>query len=151
MFCNSLQLGGFLVLDCKTCPPIKLAFKTIHMKTNRTRIILLAALLVVSLSFSQTKSKEETMKTYLIERNIPDAGKLTEEQLQGISKKSNAVVTEMAPKIEWVHSYVTDDKVYCVYKAENKALLREHAEKGGFPANRISELSTKINPDTAKE
>jgi len=120
------------------------------MKAIRTRTILVAALLIVSLSYSQTNSKEEKMKTYLIERNIPDAGELTQEQLQGISKKSNAVITAMGPKIEWVHSYVTDDKVYCIYKAENKGVLREHAEKGGFPANRISELATKINLDTGK-
>lgn len=94
---------------------------------------------------------EKTMKTYLIEREIPDAGKLTPEQLKGISQKSCSVLKEMGSGIEWLHSYVTDDKVYCVYKAENEALIREHAEKGGFPVNSIQELSSKISPATAKE
>ncbi len=124
------------------------------MKTIRTSIILTATLLIVSLSYAQTNSLSKnstSMKTYLIERAIPDAGKLTQEQLKGISKKSNSVIAEMAPKIEWIHSYVTDDKVYCVYRAESKALLRAHAEKGNFPANRISELATKIGPETGED
>lgn len=134
------------------------------MKTNKVKkYVLVLSLFISAWGFSQeqeviytkmTKTSEhetkKNMKTYLIERDIPDAGKLTQEQLQGISKKSNAVVAEMGPEIEWLHSYVTDNKVYCVYRAKNKGLLREHAEKGGFPANRISELSTKINPDTGK-
>ncbi|MEX0288724.1 MAG: DUF4242 domain-containing protein [Flavobacteriaceae bacterium] len=96
-------------------------------------------------------SKEKIMNTYLIEREIPEAGKLTPEQLKGISQKSNEVLFEMGPGIEWLHSYVTDNKVYCVYKAENETLLREHAEKGGFPINKVSILSTQINPETAKD
>ncbi|MEM7382161.1 MAG: DUF4242 domain-containing protein [Bacteroidota bacterium] len=95
--------------------------------------------------------KTETMKTYVIEREIPDAGKLSQEELKGISKSSNAVLSEMGPGIQWLHSYVTDNKVYCVYKAENEQLLREHAEKGGFPVNAISEMANKISPDTAKD
>ncbi|HMB64609.1 MAG TPA: DUF4242 domain-containing protein [Eudoraea sp.] len=91
---------------------------------------------------------ETVMKTYVIEREIPDAGKLTAEQLRGISQKSNTVVAEMGPGIQWVHSYVTENKVYCVYKAENEETIKKHAEKGGFPADRISELSTMIDPDT---
>lgn len=98
----------------------------------------------------QTNKKHNTMKTYVIEREIPDAGKLTQEQLQGISKKSNEVITGMGPGIEWIHSYVTDNKVYCVYKAKSEEAIREHAEKGGFPANRISELANTIDPGTAK-
>ena len=96
-------------------------------------------------------SKEKIMNTYLIEREIPEAGKLTVEQLKGISQKSNNVLAEMGTGIEWLHSYVTDNKVYCVYKAENEALLREHAEKGGFPINKVSALATKIDPETAKD
>ena len=91
------------------------------------------------------------MKTYLIERKIPDAGKLTKEQLKGISQKSNAVVAEIGPGIEWIHSYVTDDKVYCVYKAQNEDLIIKHAEEGSFPVNNISELATTISPNTAKD
>ena len=90
------------------------------------------------------------MKTYVIEREIPEAGKLNAEQLKGISQTSCSVLKEMgAANIEWQHSYVTEDKVYCVYKALNKELLKEHAKKGGFPANKISELSTIISPETA--
>lgn len=90
------------------------------------------------------------MKTFVIERIIPDAGALTAEQLKGISQTSCTVLKEMGPKIEWQHSYVTGDKVYCVYKAENKSLIEEHAKKGGFPANAINEVSTKISPATAE-
>ncbi|WP_236262790.1 DUF4242 domain-containing protein [Aggregatimonas sangjinii] len=98
-----------------------------------------------------TKNMESTaLKTYLIERDIPNAGQLSQEQLAGIAQKSNAVVAEMGKGLEWVHSYVTENKVYCVYKAENEEALKEHAEKGGFPANSITELATIINPATAK-
>ena len=91
------------------------------------------------------------MKTYVIEREIPNAGKLTQEELKGISQKSNEVLSAMGHGIEWQHSYVTDNKVYCIYKPKNERLLKEHAEKGGFPANNISELSTTIDPDTGRE
>ena len=89
------------------------------------------------------------MKTYLIERDIPGAGKLTPEQLKAISQKSCSVIKEMGPKIEWVQSYVTGDKIFCVYKAQNEELIREHAKKGGFPANKIMEIHTGISPATA--
>lgn len=121
------------------------------MKTVRSNIIVLVILLMVSYVNAQSKSNQQPMKTYVIEREIADAGKLTQEQLKGISQKSCTVIKEMGSGIEWLHSYVTDDKVYCVYKAENKELLKIHAEKGGFPANKISELSTEINPATAIE
>ena len=90
------------------------------------------------------------MKTYVIERSIPGAGDLTKEELKGISQTSCAVLKEMGPHIEWDQSYVTGDKVYCVYKAENKELIEEHAKKGGFPANSISEVTTVISPATAE-
>ena len=90
------------------------------------------------------------MKTYLIERDIPGAGKLTPEQLKSISQKSCSVLKEMGPQIEWIQSYVTGDKIFCVYKAENEELIREHAKKGGFPANKITEVSTGISPATAE-
>lgn len=96
----------------------------------------------------KTKNTTE-MKTYVIEREIPDAGKLTPDQLKAISQTSCGVLKEMGPKIEWLHSYVTGNKIYCVYKAENEELIREHAKKGGFPANKISEVASVISPATA--
>lgn len=90
------------------------------------------------------------MPKYVIEREIPGAGKLTPQDLQGISEKSCSVLSAMGPQIQWVHSYVTGDKVYCVYIAPNEQMVREHAERGGFPANRISEVSTTIDPTTAE-
>jgi len=98
---------------------------------------------------NSTTKKATEMKTYLIEREIPDAGKLTPEQLKGISQTSCAVLKEMGPKIEWLHSYVTGNKIFCIYKAESEDLIREHAKKGGFPANKITEVGTVISPATA--
>ena len=89
------------------------------------------------------------MKTYLIEREIPGAGKFSAEQLRAISQKSCSVLDEMGPKIQWIHSYVTGDKIYCIYKAENETLIKEHAKKGGFPANSILEVASMISPATA--
>jgi hypothetical protein len=90
------------------------------------------------------------MPKYLIEREIPNAGKLSAKELQGISQKSCGVLQEMGPRIQWVESFVTDDKVYCVYIAPNVEAVREHAQKGGFPANRISEIKSMIDPTTAE-
>ncbi len=90
------------------------------------------------------------MRKYVIERDIPGAGKLTAEQLNGISQKSCGVLRALGPQIQWVESYVTDDKIYCVYIAPNEALVREHAKQGGFPANRISEIRRMIDPTTAE-
>jgi len=90
------------------------------------------------------------MPKYVIEREIPGAGKLTREQLQGISQKSCGVLAKMGPQIQWLHSYVTDDKVYCVYIAPNEEAVREHARQGGFPANRVSEVKGIIDPTTAE-
>jgi hypothetical protein len=89
------------------------------------------------------------MPKYLIERELPGAGKLTASQLQGISQKSCSVLNTLGPQIQWIHSYVTGDKIYCVYRAPNEEMVREHAKQGGFPANRISEISTIIDPSTA--
>lgn len=94
-------------------------------------------------------SKTSNMKSYLIEREIPGAGKLTPEQLKSISQTSCGVLKEMGPKIQWIQSYVTGNKIYCVYKAENEELVKEHAKKGGFPANTIVEVGTVISPATA--
>lgn len=90
------------------------------------------------------------MPKYLIERNIPGAGKLTGEQLKAISQTSCGVLSNLGPQIQWVHSYVTEDKIYCVYIAPNVDLIREHAKQGGFPANVITEISTIIDPATAE-
>ena len=86
------------------------------------------------------------MPRYVIEREIPGAGELSAAELQGISQKSCGVLQEMGPQIQWDHSYVTDDKIYCVYIAANETLVREHAEKGGFPANCITEVKSVIDP-----
>jgi hypothetical protein len=90
------------------------------------------------------------MPKYVIEREIPDAGKLSAEQLQAISQKSCAVLQNMGPEIQWIQSYVTDDKIYCVYIAPNEEMVREHAKQGGFPANRVSEIRQVIDPTTAE-
>lgn len=90
------------------------------------------------------------MPKYVIERDIPGAGSLTADQLQAISQKSCAVLTELGPSVQWVESFVTADKIYCVYIAPNAALVSEHARRGGFPANRISEVTTIIDPTTSE-
>ncbi len=90
------------------------------------------------------------MPKYVIEREIPGAGKLTPQELQGISQTSCGVLQKLGPQIQWLHSYVTDDKVYCVYIAPNQEVIREHAAQGGFPANRISEVKSVIDPTTAE-
>jgi len=89
------------------------------------------------------------MPKYVIERDIPGAGNLSAEQLKGISQKSCGVLKELGPAVQWVESFVTGDRIYCVYIAENEELLREHARRGGFPANRISRVATMIDPTTA--
>jgi hypothetical protein len=90
------------------------------------------------------------MPKFLIEREIPGAGDLKPEELQAISQKSCGVLKEMGPQIQWVESYVTGDKVYCVYIAPDEAAVREHATRGGFPANRVSEIRRMIDPTTAE-
>jgi hypothetical protein len=90
------------------------------------------------------------MPKYVIEREIPGVGKLSATELRGVSQKSCAVLQELGPAIQWVESYVTDDKIYCVYVAPNEAMVREHAGKGGFPANRISAVRRVIDPTTAE-
>jgi hypothetical protein len=90
------------------------------------------------------------MPKYLIEREIPGAGKLSPDQLKAISQKSCGVLNSLGPQIQWIHSYVTGDKIYCVYRSPNEALVREHASQGGFPANKISEITSIIDPTTAE-
>jgi hypothetical protein len=96
------------------------------------------------------QERRTTMPKYVIEREIPGAGKLSAEELKGISQKSCGVLQEMGPQIQWQESFVTDDKVYCVYIAPNEEAVREHAQKGEFPANRISEVKSVIDPTTAE-
>lgn len=90
------------------------------------------------------------MPQYLIERNIPGAGNLTAAELKAISQKSCSVLHQLGPQIQWVHSYVTGDQIYCVYRAANEAMVREHARLGGFPANRVLEIKSVIDPSTAE-
>lgn len=90
------------------------------------------------------------MPKYVIEREIPGAGDLSAQDLQAISQKSCGILKEMGPQIQWVESYVTQDKIYCVYIAPDEETIRQHANKGGFPANRISEIKTQIDPTTAE-
>lgn len=90
------------------------------------------------------------MPKFVIEREIPGAGKLSPAELQAISQKSCGVLSKMGPKIQWIQSYVTDDKIYCVYIAPDEATVREHATQGGFPANRVSRISTVIDPTTSE-
>ena len=90
------------------------------------------------------------MPKYVIEREIPGAGKLSPQELKAISQKSCGVLSQMGPQVQWLQSYVTGDKVYCVYIAPNEELVREHARQGGFPANRVSEVTSIIDPTTAE-
>ena len=90
------------------------------------------------------------MPKYVVERDIPGAGGWSPEQLQKIAEKSRGVLRDLGPEIQWVTSYVTDDKLYCVYIAPSPALVREHAARGGFPCSRVSEVRTSIDPTTAE-
>jgi hypothetical protein len=90
------------------------------------------------------------MPKYVIEREIPGVGNLTEEQLKGISQTSCGVLSKLGTEIQWVNSFVTDDKIYCVYIAPNEEMVKEHARQGGFPANTISRVATMIDPTTAE-
>lgn len=90
------------------------------------------------------------MPKFVIEREIPGAGNLSSQELQAISQKSCGVLQEMGPQIQWIQSYVTDDKIYCVYMAPNEEAVREHARQGGFPANQVSRVRSVIDPTTAE-
>ena len=91
------------------------------------------------------------MPKFVIERELPGAGRLSTNELQAVAEKSNGVLRDLGPQIQWVESYVTDDKIYCVYIAPNADMIREHAKRGGFPANKISEVKTSIDPTTAEK
>jgi len=131
------------------------------MKTMTTfKMLLFILALSTTTAMAQTASNEKPenkktmetkdMKMYVIEREIPGAGKLNSAELKGISQTSCAVLKEMGPGIEWVQSYVTDNKIFCIYRAENEQALRDHAKKGGFPINSINLVSNTISPATAK-
>ena len=105
-------------------------------------LILSAALLVAAPAFAQQR--------FVIERDIPGASQMTPEQLRAAAQKSNAVLRDLGPDIQWVQSYVAGDKIYCVYNAPSEALIRSHAEKSGFPANKITPVSAVIDPTTAQ-
>jgi len=90
------------------------------------------------------------MPKFVIERDIPGAGKLTPAELKSISQKSYGVLASLGPAVQWVHSYVTGDRIYCIYQATDESLVRRHAELGGFPSNRISRVMTVIDPTTAE-
>ena len=91
------------------------------------------------------------MPKYVIEREIPGAGSMSPQELQAVSQKSCSVLQNLGPQIQWVQSYVTGDKIYCIYIAPSEDMIRTHAQQGGFPANRISEIKTVIDPTTAEE
>ena len=91
------------------------------------------------------------MPRYVIEREIPGAGNLSQHELQAISEKSCSVLDQLGPKIQWVESFVTENKIYCIYNAPNKELILEHAKLGGFPANRVEEIRNMISPVTAEK
>jgi hypothetical protein len=127
------------------------------MQTITSKITLLLSFLFLTCMTSMAQNAKESttkktieMKTYMIEREIPGAGDLTAEQLKGVSQASCTILKEMGPKIQWLHSYVSGNKIVCIYKAENEALIKEHAKKGGFPANTITEIVTTISPATAQ-
>ncbi len=113
--------------------------------------MMLMSYAVIAQDTKQVKNENKTtMKTYVIEREIQNVGQSTQQELKGVSQKSCSVLKELGPRIEWVHSYVTGNKIYCIYRAENEELVREHAKKGGFPANKISEVANIISPKTAE-
>jgi hypothetical protein len=121
-------------------------------QNSKNWFVLTASMLVIVFALhAQTPAATAApkLKTYVIERDIPGAGAFTAEKLKDISKTSCSVLTTMGPSIQWIQSYVTGDKVFCVYKAENEELLREHAKKGGFPITNIYEVASVISPATA--
>lgn len=129
------------------------------MKTIKT-IVLLLSLLSTPIIMAQEstaadllrkEASTEKMNMYVIERDIPEVGKSTAEDLKNVSKKSCNVLNGMGTNIKWVNSFVTGDKIYCIYLAENEELVKKHAEEGGFPANKISKVENVIDPSTAND
>jgi hypothetical protein len=108
------------------------------------------SLLFAGLLLASTCASAQTLQRFVIEREIPGAGNMTAEQLRQAAIKSNKVLHDLGPDIQWVHSYVAGDKIYCVYNAPSEALIRSHAERSGFPANRITPVAAVIDPTTAR-
>jgi hypothetical protein len=100
---------------------------------------------------SLMSTDHQSSNTYVIERDLPGAGKLSSEELGAISRKSCGVLNQLGSNIRWIHSYVTDDRLYCIYSATEEGLIRRHAELGGFPCTRVSRVATIIDPSTAAE
>jgi hypothetical protein len=96
------------------------------------------------------KEKVQRMPKFVIEREIPGAGELSPQELQGVSQKSCSVLRELGPQIQWVQSYVTDEKIYCIYISPDEETIRKHTQMGGFPANRISQIRSIIDPTTSE-
>jgi len=117
------------------------------MKTN----LVLGLCLAYFVGNAAANGKEVSEQRYVIERDIPGASKMTSDQLRDASRKSNQVLQSLGPEVKWHQSYVAGDKIYCVYSAPSEALIREHAEKAGFPANRITRVTAVIDPATGKE
>lgn len=126
--------------------------------TKKTSSILMTVLMLIGYvtygqqtnSNSLTTKKQTKMNTYVIERNIPNAGELTNGQLQEIAQKSCGVVNAMGPQIEWDHSYVTGDKLFCIYRATSEDVVREHGKAGGFPVDNVYQVSAIFSPESAK-
>ena len=125
------------------------------MKQVISTVILFLVVVFFLVSTATAQSSDNTthtnaaLKTYLIERDIPGAGQFSPADLKGISQKSCSVLKEMGPGIVWLQSYVTGNKIFCVYQAENESMLKEHAKKGGFPVTSITEINNTISPKTA--
>jgi hypothetical protein len=124
------------------------------MKLTKLLLIPVWSLAICSYALAEEPVKPEALPDgehmYVIERDIPGAGSFSAEKLKSIAQTSCGVLSKMGPKIQWLHSYVTGDKIYCIYVAPDEATVREHAKQGGFPANSVSEVKTVISPETAK-
>lgn len=133
---------------------VKLTKYIIKMKTTLTLFAMclfaFGQICAQDLAKEAASESENKLKTYVIEREVPGAGSLTAAELKAISQGSCAVLEQMGPKIQWQHSFVTGDKIFCIYKAENEELIKEHAKRGGFPANKITEVANIISPATAE-
>jgi hypothetical protein len=132
-------------------------FALIHRRTASTNAANpnadsypLAVLSRQVLNLLSNPRRPNIMPKYVIEREIPGAGNMKPEELQAASQKSCGVLKNLGPQIQWLHSYVTQDKLYCAYIAPNEKMVREHASQGGFPANKVSEIKTTIDPTTAE-
>src|SRR5207247_3016309 len=113
---------------------------------SRSESVLVLHLLAATKSKSKFNQSKKPMPKFIIERELPGAGKMSADELHGISQKSCSVLNQLGPQMQWLESHVTNDKIYCIYIAPNEEMIREHAKRGGFPANRISEITSVIYP-----